>query len=103
MSSEEPPAKRRKQVQWDEYGGTTCLCCDQECDNAMKKLKKYNPERHAYFRIPSEPGDAKGGIRKSQVESRERKSQKRRRMLAALPQAASVRANDELYSNPSSP
>ena len=90
--------KRKRTLSPTTYG-TKCICGNPRCDEAMEKLKKYNPLRHAYFAIPSEPKENKGRPRERLEIARARKILKRKRILAALPIPARVRSMDESYSN----
>ena len=94
------PKKRKVNVSPTKYG-TKCICSDPDCDASMEKLKLYNPSRYAYFTIPKEPGDLKDKPKPEQIRNRARKFTKRRRLLAALPSAATSRANDKAFSNKS--
>lgn len=92
--------KRKLNVARDDYG-TFCLCCNPGCDKAMKLLKHLNPGRHAYFDLPSNPKpveELKNAPKPTKRRAREMKSQRRRRMLEALPDEATIRINDGRYS-----
>lgn len=104
MSEPEPVKKKRKKtflgVGRDEYGGgTTCICSDPKCDDAMAKLKINNPDRYAYFIIPKEPMEVTTARPPEEVMKRKMRATKRKRMLAALPGIATTRVNDDRYSS----
>ena len=91
--------KRKREVSRYDYG-TVCICCNPACDAAMRALQQHNPSRHAYFDLPREPkpvAELKSKPKPAQRKAREMKSQRRQRMLKALPRAATVRVNDERY------
>ena len=103
MDSTETPTRKRKNVSRQEYG-TKCVCCDPRCDVAMKKIAEHYPERYAYFLIPKKPKDIeslKTKLRPKQLTIREKKIKMRNRIIAALPRAAELRANDTRYSSTS--
>lgn len=85
-----------------DYDRTTCICCDKRCDAAMTLLKEQNNDRYAYFILPKEPKpehQLANPPKNAQKRDRANKMKRRKRMLKALPAAATTRVNDEGYSS----
>ena len=97
----EPNDNKRKRALSSGIYGTKCICCNPKCDEAMGRLKIHNPSRYAYFGIPSEPKETKKKPSEKERVARERKTQRRKRILAALPISALERSRDKSYSSSS--
>lgn len=94
-------SKRPRLIKRNHYG-TRCICCDPRCDEAHHLLKRLEPERCAYFAIPSEPkAELAGRPRAKADRKRDRKRQRRERMLEVLGTDAILRVNDPRYSEKS--
>ena len=93
--------KRKRGVSSRDYS-TQCICCNPKCDDAMKYLQQVDPNRCAYFELPSEPkpeSEIKSRLKPEAKIKRKMKIQRRSRMLKALPDAATQWVNDKRYSS----
>ena len=93
--------KRNPGVSIYDYG-TLCICCNPKCDTSMAGLKLHNPERCGYIEIPKEPkpeSELKRKPEPANIKNRAMKSQCQRRILKALPRAATARVADDRYSS----
>ena len=91
----EPVEKKQKVSNWKHEG--LCICCNPQCDAAMAKLAKLNPDRHAYVLLPQEPKDLtllKYKPNAKELLRRDKRSLNRRRFLRALGPSAVTRVND---------
>ena len=101
--TDQSSSSKRPRVGKEDHG-TKCLCCDPRCDLTHEKLKKYKPDRYAYFDLPSQPkpsAELKKQPSAAAEVQRTRKAKRRKRILKALGTDATTRANDVRYSKTS--
>ncbi|EJK46788.1 hypothetical protein THAOC_34527, partial [Thalassiosira oceanica] len=90
-----------KSVSWIDYG-TKCLCSDQRCAATAEKIAQYDPNEDYYYSLPTEPKPEYEMVNKPTGAAklkRDARTKRRTRMLAALPSAATTRANDSRYAS----
>ena len=93
-----PQGKSGQKINKFDYN-TKCICCDERCDEAHKKIKRFKPKAPSfYLDLPSNPKPLNSRSTPGQLEKRAKKEKRRARWLAALPSAATARVNDERYS-----
>ena len=91
--------KRKPGVSNHEHG-TCCICCNPKCADAIAELKLHNPERHGYIELPKKPKPESELVCKpkpADVNKRAMKSQRRRRILEALPSVTKARTTNDGY------
>ena len=82
---------------------TRCVCCDEECDKQMARLKMLNADMHVYFNIPEPPKpvkeDRKTKLKRSEIQNRTDQQKKHDCFMDALGPDAKQRVERYLSSD----
>ena len=91
--------KRKKLRRTKEH--TKCICGNPKCDKTMERLHMLGKTEYGYFNIPTrpKPTQANSSIRKKRQQERHVQTERKGRILAALPGHGQLRANDDTYSS----